>query len=135
MPSERSCAWALAPREHVVGGGAHHATHGEDEQRDSEDSLDLEPTVSNKVAIAHSRWHIKVRQRNGVACTACVRPLSGAGAHSGLHARMVGGVRRADHIDTEIDVGVVLNLRDKVDDQNDLHSDSARRDNGAGLAS
>ena len=48
---------------------------------------------------------------------------------------MVGGVRRADHIDTEIDVGVVLDLRDEVDDQNDLHSNSAGRDNSAGLAS
>jgi len=63
-------------------------------------------------------------------------PLSRAGAHSGMHTReWFGGVRRADHIDTEIDVGVVLDLRDEVDDQNDLHSNSAGRDNSAGLAS
>jgi hypothetical protein len=80
-----SCAWALAPREHVVGGGAYHATHGEDEQRDSEDSLDLEPTVSNKVAMAHSRWHMKVRGTASHALPVCA-PESRRSAQWDAHA-------------------------------------------------
>ena len=130
MQSERSCAWALAPREHVVGGGAYHATHREDEQRDGEDSLDLEPTVSNKVAMAHSRWHIQVRRGTAPhALPVCAKPSVAPERAVGCMREWLDEVRRPDHIDTEIDVGVVLDLRDEVDDQNDLHS------NSAGLAS
>ena len=127
MRSERSCAWALAPREHVVGGGAYHATHREDEQRDGEDSLDLEPTVCNKVAIAHSRRHIQVRGTAPHALRVCTEPSVAPEHAVGCTRERLDEVRRPDHIDTEIDVGVVLDLRDEVDHQNDLHSNSAGR--------